>query len=49
MTKGGGQVENRGWVEQVIHDFWASPQNILKMPCDEPAWGKPLIGIARGD
>ncbi|PLX77975.1 MAG: 4Fe-4S ferredoxin [Desulfuromonas sp.] len=48
MSKGSRQVECRSGVEQVIHDFWATPQNTLKMPCDEPAWAKPLIGIARG-
>ena len=48
MQKGSSQTEYRRWVQQLIVNFWASPRNSLKMPDNEPAWSKPLIGIARG-
>ncbi len=38
------------WIIQTIEDFVNnSPQNSLKFPQREKAWGKPLVGFSRGD
>ncbi len=37
------------WVFGLIRQICAGPENTLGSPFDEPAWGEPLIGVARGD
>ena len=41
--------DKKAWIEALIRDFCASPQNTLAMPTGEPAWAAPLIAYARGD
>jgi epoxyqueuosine reductase len=39
-----------GWVTAVIQDFVReSPENTLRNPANEKAWGEPLVGFSRGD
>jgi hypothetical protein len=40
------KIGSTTWVEQQIHDFWAtSPQNSLANGTGEKAWDEPLIGF----
>ncbi len=41
--------EKKNWIETLIRDLCASPENTLAMATGEPAWGHPLIAYARGD
>jgi epoxyqueuosine reductase QueG len=43
------QTENKGRIEGLVRDFYASGQNTLQMSTKEPAWGEPRIAYARGD
>jgi hypothetical protein len=37
-----------GWVTAVIQDFVReSPENSLRNPANEKAWGEPLVGFSR--
>lgn len=39
----------KAWIEALIADFCGSPANSLENGTDEPAWGTPQVGYARGD
>jgi len=46
------QMVNRddtGWITDLVVGLSQSPENAMHGPFDEPAWGTPLVGIARGD
>ncbi len=37
------------WVNALVRDFCAGPENNLRNPAAERAWAEPLIGFAAGD
>lgn len=37
------------WISTLLRELCAGPENALGGPFDEPAWGEPLVGFARGD
>lgn len=37
------------WIRERIGQICQGPENALGGPFDEPAWGEPLVGFARGD
>ncbi len=43
------QFLDKSWVETTIRNFCASSANSLRNAANEPAWGEPLVGYARGD
>jgi epoxyqueuosine reductase QueG len=45
----GTNQPKKEWIESIIHKFCRSGQNALGPPFQEPAWGTPLVGYARGD
>lgn len=39
----------REWIISIVRDFLAGPENTLGNATNDPAWGEPLVGFARGD
>ena len=39
----------QSWATSIIQGICAGPENAMHGPFDEPAWGPPLVGFARGD
>ncbi len=40
---------DKAWIEQIVRQFCASPENSMHKGTGEPAWDAPLLGYARGD
>ncbi|MBN1829935.1 MAG: hypothetical protein JW884_12440, partial [Deltaproteobacteria bacterium] len=51
ISKRGNSIKE-DWSQRIIlyvNTFLSSPENRLWREKDEPAWGEPLVGFARGD
>jgi len=43
-------MDEAAWIEEIVRDFVRDdPGNAMGAGSDEPAWGEPLVGFARGD
>jgi epoxyqueuosine reductase len=49
MTRTNGDAALAQWIGERIRQICQGPENALGGAFDEPAWGEPLVGFARGD